>query len=85
MLLGGMTIYVYIVMYGDYAGEAVCFLVHTHLKDTLRHLQTEWHMQEMMPPMMGIEYGQVGRPFLKVNAPEAILSIQFTEAGTSTE
>ena len=30
--------------------------------------------------MMNVKCGQVGRPFLKVNAPEAIFSIQLTEA-----
>ena len=61
MLLRGMTIYTYIVMNGNNAGEMVCCLVHAHLKDVLGHLQIKWHAQEMVPAMMGSEHGQVGR------------------------
>ena len=35
MLHRGMATDTYIVMYGDNAGEAVCYLVHLHLKDVL--------------------------------------------------
>ena len=42
-------------------------------------------MQETVPAMMGIEHGQIGRLLIKVNAPDAILSIQLTEAGSTTE
>ena len=38
MLLRGMTIDAYIVMYGNNARETVCCLVHSHLKDILGHL-----------------------------------------------
>ena len=37
----------------------VCCLVHLHLEDVLRHLQAEWHMQEPISAMMGIESGQI--------------------------
>ena len=85
MLLGGMAIYAYIVMYGDNAGEMVCCLVHAYLKDVLGDLQTEWHVQEMVPAMMGVERGQVARFLIEVYAPEVILSIQLTEASSTAE
>ena len=75
MPLRGMAVYTYIIMYGDYAREMVCCLVHAHLKDILGHLQTKWHVQEAIPAMMGIEHGQVGRFLIKVFSPEAFLSI----------
>ena len=59
MLLRGMTIDAYIIMYGNNAGETVCCLVHLHLKHVLGHLQTEWHMQEPVSAMMCIESGQI--------------------------
>ena len=33
----------------------VCCMVHSHLKDILGYLQTEGHMQEMVPAMMHVE------------------------------
>ena len=59
MVLGGMAIDAYIVMYHDYARETVCFLVHLHLKDILGDFQTERHMQEHVSAMMHIECGQI--------------------------
>ena len=84
MLLGSVAIYAYIVMNGNNAMETVCCQVHVHLKDILGHLQTEWHAQEAVPAMMGIECGQVGRFLITMYAPEAILSAQLTEAGSTT-
>ena len=66
-------------------GEMVCCLVHVHLKDIFLHLQTKLHVQEMVPVMMGIKHGQVGRFLIEVYAPEAILSIHLAEAGSTTE
>ena len=83
MLLGGMVTDAYIVMYCDYASEMVCCLVHTHLKDVFGHLQTKWHMQELVPAMIVIKGGQVRRLLIEVNTPEATLSIQLTEAGST--
>ena len=81
MLLKGMAMYAYIVMYSNNTGETVCCLVHVHLKDILGHVQIEWHVQEMV----GTECHQVERFLIKVDAPETILSIQLTEAGIMTE
>ena len=83
MLLGGMAIYAYIIMNGNNANGRVCYLVHAHLKDVLGHLQTEWHVQEVVPAMVGIECGQVGRLLIKVYAPEPIPFVQLTEAGST--
>ena len=85
MLLGGTAIYAYIIMYDDYAREIVCCLVHVHLKDIQGHLQTEWHAQEMVPAMMGIKHGQVGRFLIEVYAPEAVFSIQLSVVGSTAE
>ena len=59
MLLRIMAKYTYIIMNGNNAGQAVCCLVHLHLKDILGHLQTKWHIWEPIPSMMGIKGGQV--------------------------
>ena len=59
MLLWGMAIEAYIIMYHDYARETVFFLVIAHLKDVLGHLQTGWHMQEPLSAMMGMKHGQI--------------------------
>ena len=83
MLLGGTAVNTYIIVYHGYAREMVCCLVHLHLKDILGHLQTKWHMQELVPTMMGIKCGQVQRLLIEVNAPEAVLSIWLTEAGNT--
>ena len=85
MLPGGIAIYAYIVMYVNYAGETVCCLVHSHLKDDLGHLQTKCHVQEIVPPKMGIECGQVGRFLIEVYVPEAVFSVQLAEAGGTAE
>ena len=61
MLLRGITIDAYIIMYDEYAREIVCCLVHSHLKDVLGHLQTEWHMQKPVSAMMHPESGQIQR------------------------
>ena len=84
MLFWGMAIDAYIVKYCNNAGEMVCCLVHTHLKDIQGHLQTKWNMQEPVSAMMGIKHCQIQTFFIKVNTPEAILSIQLTEAGSIT-
>ena len=85
MLLGDMAMYAYVIMYGNNTGEMVCCLVHAHLKDILGHLHTEWYVLEMVPAMMDIECGQIGRFLIDVHAPEAILSIQLPQAGSCTE
>ena len=59
MLLRGMAIEAYIIMYGNYAREMVCYLVHVHLGDVMGHLHAKRHMQELIPATMGIESGQV--------------------------
>ena len=58
----------------------VHYLVHAHLKDVLRHHQAERHVQEPVPAMMYIKSGQMGRLLIEVDAPEAILCVQLTEA-----
>ena len=82
MLFGGMVIYVYIIMDGKNTGEMVCHLVHAHLKDNLRHLQTEWHEHEPVPATEGVKGGQVGAFLVEVYAREAILCFQFAEASS---
>ena len=59
MLLWGIAIDTYIIMYHDYARKTVHCLVHIHLKDVLGHLQTEWHMKEHGSAMMDVKYGQI--------------------------
>ena len=59
MLLRGMGVDVYIIMYGNSAREAVLYLVHVHFEDVLGYLQSKRHMQELISAMMGIESGQV--------------------------
>ena len=50
-------------------------MVHAHLKDILEHLKTEWHMQEPVSTMIGIKHSQEQRLLIKVDAPEAVLSV----------
>ena len=38
MLLWGITIDAYIIMYGNNAGKTVCCLIHLYLNDVLGHL-----------------------------------------------
>ena len=85
ILLRGMAVYAYIIMNSNNVGEAVCCHGHLHLKYILGHLQTEWHAQEAVPAIMGIEHGQVGKFLIMVYAAEAVLSIQLAEAGYTTE
>ena len=59
MVLRGTAVDAYIIMYWDNARDMVCFLVHSHLKDVLGHLQTRGHKQEPISAMMGIESGQI--------------------------
>ena len=59
MLLRSVAVDAYLIMYGNNAREMVCCLVHVHLKDVLRHLQAEKHVQEPTPAMLHIEGGQV--------------------------
>ena len=59
MILGSTAIYTYTIVYHNYAGETVCGLVHSHLKDILGYLQTERHMLETVSAMIGIESGQI--------------------------
>ena len=80
-----MAIYTYIVMYGDFARETGSFLVYAHLKDVLGHLQTKWHVQEMVPAILDIKHGQVERFLIEMYASEVILNIQLAEAGITIE
>ena len=57
MDLGGMAVDAYIIMNGNYSWKTVCYLVHSHLKDVLGHLQSEWHVQEPVSTMMHVESG----------------------------
>ena len=84
MLFRDTAVYAYIIMNGNNPGEMVCCLVHAHLKDILGHLQTEWHVEEVVPAMVGVEHGQLGRLLIEVYAPEAILCFQLAEAGSTT-
>ena len=72
-----------ISVYGNNARETVCYLVHAHLEDVLQHLLAKGHAQEPVPAMVGVECGQVGTPFIKVYAPEAVLCVQLTEVGST--
>ena len=55
ILLGGSAIDTYIIMDPDDAREAVCHLVNVHLKNVLRHLEIECHVQEPIPSMMDVK------------------------------
>ena len=57
----GAAVDAYIVFNGDNAREKVCYLVHAYLKDVLGHLQADRHAQELVPAMMCVKSGQVGR------------------------
>ena len=59
MFLWGMALAAYIVMYHNNAGEMVCCLIHLHLTDILGHVQTKWHMQEIVSATMGVKSGQI--------------------------
>ena len=59
MVLGVKAVDTYIVMYHNNSRETVCCLVHSHLKDTLGHFQTERPMEEPVSATMGIECGQI--------------------------
>ena len=61
MVLRGMAVDAYIIMYHDNAGQTVSYLVHSHLKDILGHPQTERYMQEPVSAMVGFEHGQIQR------------------------
>ena len=50
------------------AKETVLYLVHTHLKDMFRHLQTKVYAQEPVPAMVGVKGGQVEGLFIEVYA-----------------
>ena len=64
MFLRGVAVDTYVIMYGDNAGEMVCYLDHAHLKDILGHLQTKRHAQELVPATMSVKCGQVGKFFV---------------------
>ena len=55
MLLRGLAIDTNVIMDGYDSGEAVGNLVHVHLKDVLGHLQTKGHVQEPVPPFVGLK------------------------------
>ena len=57
MLLRGMTVDAYIIINGDNTGEMVHCLVHAYLKDVLRHLQADGHVQEPVPATVSVECG----------------------------
>ena len=50
MLLWDTAVEACIIMCCNYAGEMVCYLVHSHLREVLGHFQAEWHMQELYLP-----------------------------------
>ena len=85
MFLRGMAIDAYIIVNGDNAGETVCYLVHAHLKDVLGLLWAKRHVRELVPATMCVKSGQVGRLLVEVDAPEAVLSVQCTEACSTIE
>ena len=59
MVLRGMAVDEYIIVYHIYARKTVCCLAHLYLKDALGHFQTNRHMQKPVSAMMGIEHGQI--------------------------
>ena len=63
----------------------VHYLVLVHLENVLGYLQAERHMQELIPATMSIENCQVWWTLIEVNAPEDILCIQLTEAGSTAK
>ena len=69
MFLRDVAVDANIIMYGNNTNETVCYLVHSHLKDILGHLQAKRHVQELVPVTMSVKGGQVGRLFIKVYAP----------------
>ena len=79
MFLRSAAVDTYIIVNGNNAGEMVHYLVHVHLKNVLGNLQAKSHAQELVTAMMHVKGGKVGRLLVKVDAPEAVLSIQFTE------
>ena len=85
MFLRSVVVDAYIIMNGDNTREMVHYLVYVHLKNILGHLQAKRHAQEPVPVIMCVKCGQVGRLLIKVDAPEAIPSIQLAEACSITE
>ena len=73
------------VMYGNNTREMVCYLVPAHLKDVLGHLQAKRYAYELVPATMSVKSGQVQRLFIEANAPEAIFSVQLTEACSTVQ
>ena len=84
MFFRHMTVNAYIIIYGNNARKTVHTLVHAHLKDILGCLQTEEHVQEPLPAIVGVKGGQVGGFLIMVYGPENIPSIHFTEASSTT-
>ena len=59
MPLWGTAIDAYVVMDDDDTREMVSDLIHAHFKDVLAHLQDKWHLQEWIPPFVGVEHCQI--------------------------
>ena len=57
MLLSDMAIATDVTMDGFACWEIVSDLVLVHLEDVSAHIQTEGHMQELVPSLVGIEGG----------------------------
>ena len=61
MVLMGTTIDIDIIINCDNAREMGYCLVHSHMKDALGLLQTEWQMQESVSAMMHVEGSHIQR------------------------
>ena len=79
-----MAIDAYIIMNDDNVRKMVHNLIKVHVKDVLRHLYTDRHVQEPVPVMVGFKGGQVGGFLIEVYVSEAVLSIQLIEASSTT-
>ena len=80
MFCRGAALDTNIIIYGSNTQQTVHYLVHAHLNDVLGNLQDKRHVQELVPAMMSVKSDHIRRLFIELNAPEAIFSIQLTEA-----
>ena len=75
MVLRGMAIDTYIVVYCVNVGVTVYCLVHSHLKDTQGHCHTKKAYAGTCICNDKFKYGQIQRFLISVDAPEAILGV----------
>ena len=60
MFFGCFAIYANVIMYSYDSWEDIGYVIHVHLEDGLRHLESKLHVEEAVASLISVKYCEIG-------------------------